>query len=93
MCRGILLTKAQLFDGLYTTNAVDKRRKRVYSKNYRHFQELFDKHFSENPLSDADIFKAKIYNQLAPDAKKAFIERLYKPELLDTLLFKKKGWI
>ena len=27
------------------------------------------------PLSDADIFKAKIYNQLAPDDKKAFIDR------------------
>ena len=27
------------------------------------------------PLSDADIFKAKIYNQLEPDAKKEFIER------------------
>lgn len=27
------------------------------------------------PLSDADIFKAKIYNQLEPEAKKAFIER------------------
>lgn len=27
------------------------------------------------PLSDADIFKAKIYNQLASDDKKAFIDR------------------
>lgn len=27
------------------------------------------------PLSDADIFKAKIYNQLEPEAKKAFIEK------------------
>ena len=27
------------------------------------------------PLSDADIFKAKIYNQLEPEDKKAFIER------------------
>lgn len=27
------------------------------------------------PLSDADIFNAKIYNQLAPDDKKAFIDQ------------------
>lgn len=27
------------------------------------------------PLSDADIFKAKIYNQLETDAKKEFIDR------------------
>lgn len=27
------------------------------------------------PLSDADIFKAKIYNQLEPNEKKSFIER------------------
>ena len=30
MCRGSLLTKAQLCDGLYTANAVDKRRKLVF---------------------------------------------------------------
>lgn len=86
-----------------------------YSKNYRHFQKLFDKHATENPLmiyqfiyallnqaillpittdtqdtaltifstlndrglplSDADIFKAKIYNQLDSDKKKEFIDR------------------
>lgn len=86
-----------------------------YSKNYRLFQELFDRHSTENPLmvyqfiyallnqaillpitadtqdtaltifstlndrglplSDADIFKAKIYNRLDADEKKAFIER------------------
>ena len=86
-----------------------------YSKNYRHFQELFDKHATENPLmvyqfiyallnqaillpitadsqdtaltifstlndrglplSDADIFKAKMYNQLDSEAKSAFIDR------------------
>lgn len=86
-----------------------------YSRNYRYFQELFDKHSTENPLmvyqfiyallnqaillpitadtqdtaltifstlndrglplSDADIFKAKIYNQLEADAKMDFIDR------------------
>lgn len=86
-----------------------------YSKNYCYFQNLFDKHSTENPLmvyqfiyallnqaillpiaadtqdtaltifstlndrglplSDADIFKAKIYNQLEDDDKKVFIER------------------
>lgn len=86
-----------------------------YSKNYRYFQELFNKHSTENPLmvyqfiyallnqaillpitadtqdtaltifstlndrglplSDADIFKAKIYNQLEAREKKDFIER------------------
>lgn len=86
-----------------------------YSKNYRLFLSLLDKHSQENPLmvyqfiyallnqaillpitadtqdtaltifstlndrglplSDADIFKAKIYNQLDIDSKKLFIER------------------
>lgn len=96
--------------GLAETDAKDN-----YSKNYRHFQELFEKHSVENPLmvyqfiyallnqaiflpitadtqdtaltifstlndrglplSDADIFKAKIYNSLKPEEKKDFIER------------------
>lgn len=99
---------------LETGNA-DENAKDSYSKNYRHFQGLFDKHSTENPLmvyqfiyallnqaillpitadtqdtaltifstlndrglplSDADIFKAKIYNQLDVNAKKDFIER------------------
>lgn len=93
----------------------DEDAKDNYSKNYRHFQKLFDKHSTENPLmvyqfiyallnqaillpitadtqdtaltifstlndrglplSDADIFKAKIYNRLEVDAKKDFIDR------------------
>ena len=97
------------------TGKADENAKDNYSKNYRHFQELFDKHSTENPLmvyqfiyallnqaillpitadtqdtaltifstlndrglplSDADIFKAKIYNQLEPESKKAFIDR------------------
>lgn len=97
------------------TGKADEIAKDNYSKNYRHFQELFDKHSKENPLmvyqfiyallnqaillpitadtqdtaltifstlndrglplSDADIFKAKIYNQLEPESKKAFIDR------------------
>ncbi len=97
------------------TGEADETAKDNYSKNYRHFQALFDKHSQENPLmvyqfiyallnqaillpitadtqdtaltifstlndrglplSDADIFKAKIYNQLNADDKTAFIER------------------
>lgn len=97
------------------TGKADENAKDNYSKNYRHFQELFDKHSTENPLmvyqfiyallnqaillpitadtqdtaltifstlndrglplSDADIFKAKIYNQLDVNEKKLFIER------------------
>lgn len=97
------------------TGKADDNAKDNYSKNYRYFQELFDKHSAENPLmvyqfiyallnqaillpitadtqdtaltifstlndrglplSDADIFKAKIYNQLKVDEKKDFIER------------------
>ena len=93
----------------------DENAKDNYSRNYRYFQKLFDRHSTENPLmiyqfiyavlnqaillpitadtqdtaltifstlndrglplSDADIFKAKIYNQLEVEAKKAFIER------------------
>lgn len=97
------------------TGKADENAKDNYSRNYRYFQELFDKHSTENPLmvyqfiyallnqaillpitadtqdtaltifstlndrglplSDADIFKAKIYNQLEADAKKDFIDR------------------
>ncbi len=97
------------------TGKADENAKDNYSKNYIHFQELFDKHSTENPLmvyqfiyallnqaillpitadtqdtaltifstlndrglplSDADIFKAKIYNQLEADDKKVFIDR------------------
>lgn len=97
------------------TGKTEENAKDNYSKNYRHFQELFDQHSTENPLmvyqfiyalmnqaillpitadtqdtaltifstlndrglplSDADIFKAKIYNQLEPEDKKEFIER------------------
>ena len=97
------------------TGKTDENAKDNYSKNYRRFQELFDKHSTENPLmvyqfiyallnqaillpitadtqdtaltifstlndrglplSDADIFKAEIYNQLEIDEKKDFIER------------------
>lgn len=97
------------------TGKADENAKDNYSKNYRSFQELFDKHSTENPLmvyqfiyallnqaillpitaddqeialtifstlndrglplSDADIFKAKIYNQLDTEAKKFFIDQ------------------
>lgn len=97
------------------TGKINENAKDNYSRNYRRFQELFDKHSAENPLmvyqfiyallnqaillpitadtqdtaltifstlndrglplSDADIFKAKIYNQLGIDEKKVFIER------------------
>lgn len=96
------------------TGKADENAKDNYSKNYRHFQKMFDKHSTENPLmvyqfiyallnqaillpitadtqdtaltifstlndrglplSDADIFKAKIYNQLDADNKKLFID-------------------
>ena len=97
------------------TGKINENAKDNYSRNYKRFQELFDRHSVENPLmvyqfiyallnqaillpitadtqdtaltifstlndrglplSDADIFKAKIYNQLGTDEKKAFIER------------------
>ena len=97
------------------TGKADENAKDNYSRNYHYFQELFDKHSTENPLmvyqfiyallnqaillpitadtqdtaltifstlndrglplSDADIFKAKIYNQLESEAKKDFIDR------------------
>ena len=105
----------EILRSILETGYADENAKDNYSKNYRHFQELFDKHSTENPLmvyqfiyallnqaillpitadtqdtaltifstlndrglplSDADIFKAKIYNQLEPDEKKVFIER------------------
>lgn len=105
----------EILRSILETGHADDNAKDNYSKNYRSFQELFDKHSTENPLmvyqfiyallnqaillpitadtqdtaltifstlndrglplSDADIFKAKIYNQLEPDEKKAFIER------------------
>lgn len=105
----------EILRSILETGKADENAKDNYSKNYRHFQELFKKHSIENPLmvyqfiyallnqaillpitadtqdtaltifstlndrglplSDADIFKAKIYNQLEPDDKKAFIDR------------------
>lgn len=120
--KNILLTSCvvnnegnEILRSILETGKADEDAKDNYSKNYRHFQELFDKHSTENPLmvyqfiyallnqaillpitadtqdtaltifstlndrglplSDADIFKAKIYNQLEPDDKKAFIDR------------------
>ena len=97
------------------TGHADENAKDNYSRNYRNFQELFNKHSKDNPLmiyqfiyallnqaillpitadtqdtaltifstlndrglplSDSDIFKAKIYNRLEPKDKKIFIER------------------
>lgn len=105
----------EILRSILETGKADENAKDNYSKNYRYFQELFDKHSTENPLmvyqfiyallnqaillpitadtqdtaltifstlndrglplSDADIFKAKIYNQLDVDAKMDFIER------------------
>lgn len=105
----------EILRSILETGKADEKAKDNYSKNYTHFQELFDKHSQDNPLmvyqfvyallnqaillpitadtqdtaltifstlndrglplSDADIFKAKIYNQLKAAAKKAFIER------------------
>ena len=105
----------EILRSILETGCAGESAKDNYSKNYRYFQELFDKHSTENPLmvyqfiyallnqaillpitadtqdtaltifstlndrglplSDADIFKAKIYNQLEPEDKKAFIER------------------
>lgn len=120
--RNILLTSRvvnndgnEILRSILETGCADENAKDNYSKNYRSFQALFDKHSTENPLmvyqfiyallnqaillpitadtqdtaltifstlndrglplSDADIFKAKIYNQLEPEDKKAFIER------------------
>jgi hypothetical protein len=105
----------EILRSILETGKADENAKDNYSKNYRYFQELFDKHSIENPLmvyqfiyallnqaillpitadtqdtaltifstlndrglplSDADIFKAKIYNQLDSYAKKDFIDR------------------
>ena len=105
----------EILRSILETGCADENAKDNYSKNYRHFQKLFDDHSKENPLmvyqfiyallnqaillpitadtqdtaltifstlndrglplSDADIFKAMIYNQLGPEDKKAFIER------------------
>lgn len=105
----------EILRSILETGKVDENAKDNYSKNYRYFQVLFDKHSTENPLmvyqfiyallnqaillpitadtqdtaltifstlndrglplSDADIFKAKIYNQLEMDSKEKFIER------------------
>lgn len=105
----------EILRSILETGKADENAKDNYSKNYRHFQELFDKHSIENPLmvyqfiyallnqaillpitadtqdtaltifstlndrglplSDADIFKAKIYNQLDSNEKKIFIDR------------------
>ncbi|MCD8370267.1 MAG: DUF262 domain-containing HNH endonuclease family protein [Clostridiales bacterium] len=105
----------EILRSILETGHADEKAKDNYSKNYRYFQELFDKHSTENPLmvyqfiyallnqaillpitadtqdtaltifstlndrglplSDADIFKAKIYNQLEATEKQAFIER------------------
>lgn len=120
--KNILLTSRVVNNGgneilrsILETGCADENARDNYSKNYRYFQELFDKHSIENPLmvyqfiyallnqaillpitadtqdtaltifstlndrglplSDADIFKAKIYNQLEPEDKNAFIER------------------
>lgn len=124
-CKSILLTSRvvnnegnEILRTILETGKANENAKDNYSKNYRHFQELFDKHSTENPLmvyqfiyallnqaillpitadtqdtqdtaltifstlndrglpfSDADIFKAKIYNQLEAEEKKTFIER------------------
>lgn len=105
----------EILRSILETGTANENAKDNYSKNYRYFQELFDKHSKENPLmvyqfiyalmnqaillpitadtqdtaltifstlndrglplSDADIFKVKMYNQLEADDKKEFIER------------------
>ena len=105
----------ELLRAILESGKTDENAKDNYSRNYRYFQKLFDRHSTDNPLmiyqfiyavlnqaillpitadtqdtaltifstlndrglplSDADIFKAKIYNQLEVEAKKAFIER------------------
>lgn len=105
----------EILRSILETGCADENAKDNYSKNYRHFQKLFNDHSKENPLmvyqfiyallnqaillpitadtqdtaltifstlndrglplSDADIFKAMIYNQLGPEDKKTFIER------------------
>ena len=105
----------EILRNILETGKAEESAKDNYSRNYRYFQELLDKHSTENPLmvyqfiyallnqaillpitadtqdtaltifstlndrglplSDADIFKAKIYNQLDLEEKKNFIER------------------
>ena len=105
----------QILKTILETGETGENAKDNYSKNYRLFQRLLDKHSLENPLmvyqfiyallnqaillpitadtqdtaltifstlndrglplSEADIFKAKIYNQLDVDNKKLFIKR------------------
>ena len=105
----------EILRNILETGKAEESAKDNYSRNYRYFQELLDKHSTENPLmvyqfiyallnqaillpitadtqdtaltifstlndrglplSDADIFKAKIYNQLDPEEKNNFIER------------------
>lgn len=105
----------EILRSILETGHADENAKDNYSKNYRCFVDLFDKHSTENPLmvyqfiyvllnqaillpitakeqdaaltifstlndrglplSDADIFKAKIYNNLQPAEKKHFIDR------------------
>ena len=105
----------EILRAILESGKTDENAKDNYSRNYRYFQKLFDRHSTENPLmiyqfiyavlnqaillpitadtqdtaltifstlndrglplSDADIFKAKIYNQLEVEAKKEFIER------------------
>ncbi len=105
----------EILRNILETGKAEENVKDNYSRNYKYFQELLDKHSTENPLmvyqfiyallnqaillpitadtqdtaltifstlndrglplSDADIFKAKIYNQLDPEEKKNFIER------------------
>lgn len=105
----------QILKAILETGETSEHAKDNYSKNYRLFQRLLDKHSLENPLmvyqfiyallnqaillpitadtqdtaltifstlndrglplSEADIFKAKIYNQLDVDNKKLFIKR------------------
>lgn len=104
----------QILKTILETGETSENAKDNYSKNYRLFQSLLDKHSLENPLmvyqfiyallnqaillpitadtqdtaltifstlndrglplSEADIFKAKIYNQLDVDNKKLFIK-------------------
>lgn len=104
----------QILKTILETGEISENAKDNYSKNYRLFQRLLDKHSLENPLmvyqfiyallnqaillpitadtqdtaltifstlndrglplSEADIFKAKIYNQLDVDNKELFIK-------------------
>ena len=40
----------EILRSILETGKADEDAKDNYSKNYRHFQELFDKHSTENPL-------------------------------------------